>query len=225
MKKIAEKIKKLLALANSSNQHEAETASRMANTLLVKHNLTMQGVEASTADYERDTLPGGGRATVEEKFILPLLTAHFFVKIVKSRRTGATVHHILGRSENVEVAKYVFDFLNSSFRQLWLNYKQATNCGTASKQSFYLGLYGGLNTQLSNARKNVESETGLVVVEDDPALARFMQAAFNNLKHEKRGKVKLRDREAQNAGHEAGKNLKIRRGLDSAGQNSGRLLG
>ena len=44
---IIEKIKKLLALANSSNEHEAALAAGHAQRLLSEHNLAMADIEAS----------------------------------------------------------------------------------------------------------------------------------------------------------------------------------
>ena len=43
---IIEKIQKLLALANSSNEHEAALAAAHAQRLLSEHNLAMADVEA-----------------------------------------------------------------------------------------------------------------------------------------------------------------------------------
>ena len=44
---IIEKIKKLLALANSSNEHEAALAASHAQRLLSEHNLAMADIEAA----------------------------------------------------------------------------------------------------------------------------------------------------------------------------------
>lgn len=45
-KEVIEKIKKLLALSNSSNEHEAALAASHAQRLLSEHNLAMTDVEA-----------------------------------------------------------------------------------------------------------------------------------------------------------------------------------
>lgn len=44
---IIEKIKKLLALANSSNEHEAALAAGHAQRLLSEHNLAMADIDAT----------------------------------------------------------------------------------------------------------------------------------------------------------------------------------
>jgi hypothetical protein len=47
MDKVVEKIQKLFALAQSSNENEASTALAMAHELLKKHNLTMDSLQSS----------------------------------------------------------------------------------------------------------------------------------------------------------------------------------
>ena len=44
-KEVIEKIKKLLALSESSNEHESSTAMLQVQKLLVKHKLSMKEVE------------------------------------------------------------------------------------------------------------------------------------------------------------------------------------
>ena len=51
---IIEKIRKLLALANSSNEHEAALAAAHAQRLLSEHNLAMADVEAKHRPQSAD---------------------------------------------------------------------------------------------------------------------------------------------------------------------------
>jgi Protein of unknown function (DUF2786) len=53
---IIEKIKKLLALANSSNEHEAALAASHAQRLLSEHNLAMIDIEATHKPDKADTV-------------------------------------------------------------------------------------------------------------------------------------------------------------------------
>ena len=220
--KIVEKIKKLLSLANSDNQNEAEIASRKANELLVKFNLSMQDVESAENTYEQDSLSAKAKMSLEDKFILPIVGEHFFVRIVKSRRNNVTTVFILGEENNVEVAKYVYDFLSRAFKGLWLSYRQRTGCSNSHKQSYYYGLYQGLDAQLTVTRKAVEQETGLVVVKDGQ-LEKFVNNIFNNLK-KGNYKANCNSQEARLAGHEAGKNLKISKSLGEGSSNSEKYL-
>lgn len=45
MEKIIERVRKLLALATSSNEHEAALAAAHAQRLLAEHNLAMADIE------------------------------------------------------------------------------------------------------------------------------------------------------------------------------------
>ncbi len=58
LKKIAEKIGKLLAMAASDNPTEAETAQRQANALMAKYNLTSGDVAAAKV-HDKASLTGG----------------------------------------------------------------------------------------------------------------------------------------------------------------------
>ena len=48
---IIERIQKLLSLANSDNENEAQLAASKANELLTKYNLSLQEVEGINLEY------------------------------------------------------------------------------------------------------------------------------------------------------------------------------
>lgn len=228
MENITAKIQKLLSLANSDNQHEAELASKKANELLVKHNLKMQDVESHNENYDDDVLCDKAKKSAEDKFILSILNKFFFVQTVqdriRDRVTGRNVTriHILGKKSNVEVATYVYQYLTRAFKTLWTQYKAEHGCPSNYKQAFYLGLHTGLCNQLEQTKKDVEQETGLVVVKDAD-LADFVASTLGKTRSVS-SKAAIRDRGAVQAGTEAGKNIRIRRGLDEGSSQSDRFL-
>src|SRR5262249_6000995 len=71
-----DRIRKLLALAGSSNQHEAEIAMRKAHELMLRHN-----VETTGGDYEvRHLGDPEKRISGVESDVAGLLAEFFFVK-------------------------------------------------------------------------------------------------------------------------------------------------
>jgi polyhydroxyalkanoate synthesis regulator phasin len=220
---IIDKIQKLLALANSSNEHESQAAARMAQTLLTKHNLTMTEIEKESSDYTSELVDTGRqRQDPAWKFIQSLLREFFFIEIVQTKRKDMdknykiVEHHcyvIFGQPHNVIIAKYVRDFLTRSFRDLFLKYKKESGRKDASRNSFYLGVFKGLHEQLKSARMGAEEETGLVVVKDSN-LHQFIQDSLNGKLKSVPSKIAVQtDGHALNAGYEEGRNMRIAMGL------------
>lgn len=222
MNNIIEKIKKLLALATSSNEHEARLAADKAQQLLVAHNLKLQDVEGTNKAYTIcEQSENKTRCSVQHKYVMSLINQFFFVETVQNRVLNRhTLKRELrwmfvGEAHNVEIAIYMHDFFNKAFVRLWNNYKKENNVGLRSRQSYMLGLHGGIYKQLSNTRKSVESEMGLVVVKDT-GISKFLMDTFDNLRKDKAKKVDAGDMNAVNAGSKDGERLNIARGLGNS---------
>ncbi len=232
--RIIEKIKRLLALAESDNENEAKLAMEKANELLLKYNLSSSQVESSS-DVQSITMDGEFQfAPMEYKFILSILEKHFFVKPVYDRtdtgRFTSAGHRIImqnlmfiGTQVNIEIAIYVHSYLMVNFRSLWKSYKKATGANESSRQSYYVGLYNGITEKLNGTRQKVERETGLVWV-GDKAIKDYIENEYGEVETKKKSKITM-DAEAVCAGKADGKNLEIRTGIkESQSQRLGKLL-
>jgi len=229
MTKIADKIKKLLNLAESSNEHEAKAAANMAQELMVKHNL--KAMDLVSKEYDDSYLDEYSRESVEHKYVNDLLQRFFFVNIVSCRQSARcektkrikriTKLQVFGTTENVEIASYTYQFLLHAFSRLWKQYKSETGASTASKQSFMNGLWKGLKEQLSETRRKVENETGLVVVKDH-GIDQYQREKIGSTRNQKRSVYGSRDHGALESGREQGKNLRISRGINQG--HSGGVL-
>ena len=222
MDRIYEKIKKLLALANSSNEHEARSAAAMANKMMVAHNITMQEVKTDR-NYEESVIEESSKRSQESKFIMNLMQRYFFVETYceRSRKTKTTKTVFVGTPENVEIASYIYDFLIGAFRSSWEVFKKENNLKASSKQSYYFGLWKGLGEQFEAAKTEVETETGLVVVKDSE-IQKWMKSQGTNVT-QRSAKVATRDQGSVEAGREAGRNMEIRRGIGES-NNSNRTI-
>jgi hypothetical protein len=234
---VIKKIRKLLSLATSPNEHEAQVAAAKAQELLVRHNLTLQHIERKIEDYQPATFYEGGKRHPVLGLIIPLLEKFFFVRIVQIRdrttgkygfgtgkkRGSTTRFEMIGTEVNVKIAQYVADFLLEKFKLFWKNYQKETGCGIDQRTAYWWGIRKGLEEQLQAKREKVENEMGLVVVED-PGLQTAMTARHGKLTLSSTA-GKIRSNEALEAGREVGRNLQINRGIEE--QNKGRtfLLG
>ena len=224
--KVVDKIKKLLALATSSNENEAQLAAERANELLVKYNLSMQEVRQKVGegdwdgDYEKRTIETVSRATPDTKWIMVILNKHFFVHCIRARsgEMKLTAWVIVGERTNTEIAHYVHGFLKKSFKSLWISYKKDNGLSESSRQSYYYGLFKGLDEQLGARRKFVEGEKGLVVV-PDPNLPLKVQELVGKT-FQSGIRATLTDVQAQDDGIEAGRRLQIKRGIESYGTDT-----
>lgn len=234
---IIDKIQKLLALANSSNENEAKTAASMAQALLTKHNLTATEVEQEpdedkyTSEFVQTDRQ---RQDPAWKFVQSLLREFFFIEIVQSTktidltgpadywRTVKKVHCYLmfGQPHNVAIAKYVRDFLMRSFVDLFQDYRKRTGAAVSSRNSYYLGLFRGLKEQLQATKSKVENETGLMVIADADLNQFIKDSLKGKLKNVPSKTVINTDSEALADGYEKGKSLNIARGLNGGAENS-----
>ena len=79
--RVLDKIRKLLALAASANQHEAELAMRTAHELMLRHNID---VAPGQREYQvRHVGDPTVRRTAAESLIAGILAEFFFVKVLQ----------------------------------------------------------------------------------------------------------------------------------------------
>jgi hypothetical protein len=184
---------------------------------MLKNNI--ERTEIAAADYVHEQIEHGSRLDPMVKFIAPILNDHFSVLVFssRSRTAGTTICYIYGTPENVEIASYVYAFLRRALADLWAEYKARTGAQAGKKGAFLAGVYHGLDDQLKRSKASFEAETGLVVAQD-AELARY-ESRMRSRSSRVKG-----DAEAQAAGTEAGKNLRIRKGVSAGSSHSGRFL-
>ena len=158
---LLDKIAKLLRLSASPNQHEAELALSKAKQLAVENDIDLASVSTDTMPeeiYEKDTVTFGKRKPVTGKFVIWIVEAHFNVSIVGSgsREEGKRIN-LIGKTNNIQIAIYVFHFLSQTFMSLWHKYQKDSDCSARSRGSYFYGLYQGLDEKLTAARVQAES--------------------------------------------------------------------
>lgn len=230
-KAIVEKIRKLLALANSSNENEAQLATEHATKLLTKHNLKMQDVEGYSREYikaqHRTTKT---KATPHDRFVFDIVMRFFFVETIRgyiyNRDLGRIViyHTFVGEDHNVEIAQYVHAFLDRLFPQAFKDYRKRTGAPLTHRKSYYAGLWQSISKKLEETRHKAEQEAGLVLVKD-PGIGEFIQNEFALAKTPKSEKTQINSTSALQAGLEDGKDVNIAMGLGSGSSPSDKIEG
>ncbi|KAF1003936.1 MAG: hypothetical protein GAK28_04399 [Luteibacter sp.] len=131
-KKVLAKIQKCLALAASSNPHEAAAAMRQAQALMREYGVEEGEVLAAQVSEADARTPASKRPAVWESYLANMVgsafgTQVFFgpgLKFRKGRKTGrmSGAWKFVGTSARPEVARYTFEVLLRRVRSARTNY-------------------------------------------------------------------------------------------------------
>jgi hypothetical protein len=226
--RIFERIARLLALAESPNQHEAQAAMAAAQRLMLKHNIDSIQARADRGYTFRHVGEPTGRVTEAERIVSAILGSHFFVETIwvpaYRPRDGkwGSVLEVCGTLPNVEMAAYVHDFLHHTAQQLWRDHKRTAGIvGDRDRRTFLAGVMAGFYEKLQ-AEKKKNDDRGLVWVRDAD-LEGFYRKRHPRIQHVRhRG---ARRTEAHAHGRAAGRNIQLHRPMHGGPQGGPRLLG
>ncbi|MEO6950686.1 MAG: DUF2786 domain-containing protein [Polyangia bacterium] len=228
--KLISRVEKLLSLAQSGNEHEAASAMRTAQRLMLQHNLeALVKPDAAQRRYVfRHLGRPKARTTESERRLATLLGAFFFVEIIwvpvwrADEGKRGTQLEICGTPENVELASYVHGFLTHTAERLYREYKHDEGLdGDSARQSYLAGVIAGFHEKLQAERRR-EQDEALVWV-GDPALSRYLRRRHP---HVRMSYNRGRDHgSAGEAGRSAGRGIVLQRTLHRGGTQTGpRLL-
>jgi hypothetical protein len=178
--RVIERIAKLLALAESPNEHEAQAAMSAAQRLMLKYNVDARSSGARRSYTYRHLGEPTGRVSPSWRTLAALLGEYFFVEVIwvpvwralEGKR--GTVLEVCGSLENVELADYTHAFLNHTAERLWREHKRHHRLlSDSGRQSYLAGVMSGFREKLARERKKPENQ-GLVWT-GDSALSGFFR--------------------------------------------------
>jgi len=223
---ILSKIRKLLALAESPNVHEAEAAMARARTLMDRYELDL-GLRDHDFCYNWIGEPIGQRSAIRRS-VASLLVTFFGVELVwiPSQLIHSDkkvwIMEICGTRTNLEIAGYVFDYMMNELQFLWLSHQRRHPLlkGKSPKRDFQLGVMRGLREKLSKEEGEPQSSgTRELVLIKQEKLKEFYHDRHPNLS---RGRAfTVRHSASFMAGLAEGRNLDIHRGI-KAGEKATR---
>jgi hypothetical protein len=243
---ILNKVRGLLALAGSTNEHEALLAMRKVQELYAKYNLHAaeemagQNFVHAVLTHKKKGLP--------QWFLLiaSLLSTHFFVRtltlrqydVASGQKHGAI--EVIGRRENVMMAEYVFNFLLFQLDEL-VKQRAASpeGLGRRDRNSYRLGILHGFAKKLetTKAPHSVASEKttaatsrelsivdqALMRFKKDKALDQYIKMLYPKLSYQSL-KSKNISRGAFAAGEEAGAKITLNKPIEERSQGRTLLL-
>jgi len=226
--RVLERVAKLLALAGSPNQHEAQAAMNAAQRLMLKHNLDVVRSGAQRGFEFKHLGEPTGRVGEPARLLASILGEFFFVEVIwvpvwrpLEGRPG-TVLEVCGTRENVALAAYVHDFLLHTSERLWREHKcSAGLTGDTDRRAFLAGVMAGFRDKLQRERRHKQTE-GLVWV-GDPQLDGFFRGRHPHTRTRRHAGSAHNPAHAD--GRAAGRDIVLRRGIDAAPSGERRLLG
>ena len=229
---LANRVKKLLALAQSENIHEAALALKKARQLLARHQLD----EAEVAGEEVIRLPivlDTRRVSGVTRRLFALISGFFPVSVIESslydpwRDHAMPMFEIFGRRGAAHFAVHAWHFLAERLESLWWRQRwdgEQTGGGRRGRDSFMLGVLQGVEEELRKSQaeetKNPESRA-LVAADADPTVLARLRRRYPRLHRRKlAGRLVVSGQYQQ--GIEAGRRIKIHEAVEQGAP--GRLL-
>lgn len=218
--KIIDRVKKLLSLAASSNEHEAFLAMQKVQQLYAKYNC-LHYSDTSEKQFAHQIYSfSSKKVSLWKKRLVVLLVEHFFVEAFllsqyNVRKTSEEqCVEIVGLKENVEMAEYVLDFIIRQSEALAKNQKLKGRF----KNSFLYGVIEGFDQKLKAPNQSsVEqeqniTERALQIFKQDPQLKKYLKNIYPHLR-QGRGSHQTFHEKSFQSGQIAGRNIQLHKGL------------
>lgn len=225
--RVLERVGKLLALAESPNQHEAQAAASAAQRLMLKHNIDTVAQRTAVRYAFRHLGKPTGRVSESERLLASILGDYFFVQVIwvpvwrPLENKRGSVLEVCGTPENLEIAEYVHTFLTHTAHRLWLSYKRANKIRRdAERRHFIAGVMSGFDKRLERERRR-NAKQGLVWVKD-AQLESYLRRRHRYIRWGSYGAAPRTD--AYTRGQEAGQRIVLHQGMRQGSSGAPKLL-
>lgn len=230
--KTLRQIKKLMALAESQNRHEAEAAMAKAHDLIEKYNLDLLATDKHR-DYASAFVGKPAlRHTRSDYLLANLMQDFYFVKgiwvsayVIEKGKMGRVLE-ISGTIKNIQIASFVYDFVCNFINYQWTDYNKHKGLNHYRKIDFAGGILEGFRSKLlaqEEEKKRVIDNRAIVKVED-PLFTNYLHYKYPRIRTFKRA-GHSRDEKVVNDGKKIGKALVISKGITEKAEGRGLLIG
>lgn len=203
-------IRRLMALGNSPNEHEAAAAVAKAAELMQRYHVDAADIPAEPDTFTETEAGQHTRPPAFLNYIGALLSEHFGVLVMQERTPGsrAAKQILFGDSSDVAVAVYVYHFLEFTFADLARKRKIPRN----QRRAYWLGLARGLSEKLRAAQAPGPTGHALAINRHAAATAE-MERRFPDMRDVRKPPAVKRGYEALQQGEADGRNIEIRPAL------------
>ena len=221
---VVSRVRKLLALAQSSNLHEAELAMARAQKLMIANRIDAARLDGARGVIRRQLGIPRVRQSRWRGILAATVSQHFFVEVVRTtvflpdRAEWATVWEIAGRPEDVEMASYAYDFVDGTAERLWSAHLASHPRAGRSRDRFLMGTVMGFSKKLGATAEQARVE-GLVPA-NDPVLTEAWARRYPRLRS---SSYSYSVDQHFHAGQSAGGNLVLHRPIQGSSGGGGLL--
>lgn len=224
--KILEKLEKLVRLAGSSEQAEANSAMETAIRIATENNIELSHLSRESRpknEMRKDEVgKGSARLPVTFRFTSNIIQSFFNVSVITGgdRQNGRKIWFI-GKTEDVEFAKFLNTYLENTFFRLWYAYYERNPSAKNARESFFFGLWRGLNAKLKETKQKIEhaiTDTAkqgyaLMLVNNEKERENALALFFPKLTHTKGKAISIKSNDALAAGYVKGQEINVHGGL------------
>jgi hypothetical protein len=223
-------VRKLLSLADSPNENEAQSAVNKAQRLLLAYNIDLVDADGDRGFARRQLGQIKGRHPAWELWLAMILNEFFFVEVLWTRSYCAahdregTVLEVYGTQTNLAMADYVHAYLTQLLERLWSDYRRARSLrNNRERMRYFAGVLQGFHGKLGRQRIELEelSETTALVWQGDDRLQSYYR--YHNPRIQTRQTGGVAASEAFRHGVEEGRRVNLRQPVASADNFGGYL--
>lgn len=181
LQSVIAKIQKLMNLKEGAEAvgsiHEAENAAMRVQELLMRYNLDLETVQATSIQIKAEFFDGwielGDKQGKSESFWVPKLYSAIANNNLCRAIFDNTSVRILGRKDQVELVLYIADQMISKVRiaekYSWAEYTGEEKRGTF-RRGFYSGAVIGINSRLRNENTKSDNPYAVMIVSRESEL-------------------------------------------------------
>jgi hypothetical protein len=181
--RVIEKVKKLLALSESSNENEAKLAMLKVQEIVVKYKISMKEVE-NYKIYNTKVLNKKTKISFKSakwKGLLGSLIADNFGCYCYYNTNKTHIITFLGREEDITVCnivlEYAIDCILSETNRIRYRYRKDGYSTKGIVSDYALGFISGLNDKFEEQKRD-NQEWGLVLQKDSEVIERYENIKF-----------------------------------------------
>jgi Protein of unknown function (DUF2786) len=225
MKRVLDRIRAFLNMAESPNEAEAATAMEMAHRMLKEHNLSLSDLELKKQEILENEYEQFHEMPVWKDQLLMQICKTFYCESYRHHFTDISKWIIVGRSDNVATVKVTADYLLGAIDRWTDKYEPETE---EEGEDYKTGMADTLRArliQMTNREEKIEAsspwgstERALTVREN--ALVQKYMADKKNMRKSEAPDLKVTDLDAYLKGLGDGKKISLATQLST--QNSKR---
>ena len=227
------RVKKLLALAQSANPHEAEAAMAKAHEQIARYNVDLLSARPDRGYCSLCIGQPAPRRFEHDRALALLLCDFYFVEgiwistyVLEKARMGSVLE-ISGLPENVKMADYAHGFLHRVIEDQWRAFNADGRHSHQRKIDFAVGIIRGFRQKLESQEAQWQTDNGstwALIRAGDARLAQYFRTRYPRIRRIS-GRPRRIDLRVQNAGHKVGRETVLSRPLEGANGGRKHLLG